>query len=130
MRSYIVKSLTYRYYWTTIKFSPKSPKNIVFGRESSCFDFSKKIYTKPTSNFFDEKSKTGLGFESGQPPPKCQRRPTLQSMANPAVRQIQDHRWEVLGEENPNLLCVRTKMNKAESDLPRQILVCRGLKPF
>ena len=27
-------------------------------------------------------SKTGLGFEIGQPQQKCQRRPTLQSLAN------------------------------------------------
>ena len=40
---------------------------------------------KMTPNFFDERSKSGLGFEFGQPQRKCQRRPTLQSMANPAV---------------------------------------------
>ena len=38
-----------------------------------------------TPDFFDEKSKTGLGFEIGQSQRKCQRRPTLQSMANPAL---------------------------------------------
>ena len=38
-----------------------------------------------TPDFFVEKSKTGLSFEFGQPQRKCQRRPTLQSMANPAV---------------------------------------------
>ena len=37
------------------------------------------------TDIFDEKSKTGLGFEFGKPQQKCQRRPTLQSMANPAV---------------------------------------------
>ena len=35
--------------------------------------------------FFDEKSKTGLGFDIRQPEQKFQHRPTLQSMANPAV---------------------------------------------
>ena len=40
---------------------------------------------KTTPDFFDEKSKTGLGFEIGQPQQKHQRRPTLQSVANPAV---------------------------------------------
>ena len=40
---------------------------------------------KTTPEFFDEKSKTDLGFEIGQPQQKCQRRPTLQFMANPAV---------------------------------------------
>ena len=49
---------------------------------SSFFDFSKK---KTSPDLFDEKSKTGLGFEFGQPQRKYQRRPTLQSMANPAV---------------------------------------------
>ena len=38
-----------------------------------------------TPEFFDEKSKTGLGFEIGQPQQQCQGRPTLQSMTNPAV---------------------------------------------
>ena len=55
---------------------------MVFGRTSSFFDFLKK---KTTPDFFDEKPKTGLGFEFGQPRQKYQRRPTLQSMANPAV---------------------------------------------
>ena len=35
-----------------------------------------------TSDFFDEKSKTGLGFEIEQPQWKCQRRATLQSLVN------------------------------------------------
>ena len=43
-----------------------------------------RYYEGPDS-FFDENSKTGLGFEIGQPQQKCQRRPTLQSMANSAV---------------------------------------------
>ena len=34
---------------------------------------------------FEEESKTGLGFELGQRQQKCQRKPTLQSLANPAV---------------------------------------------
>ena len=40
-----------------------------------------------TPDFFDEKSrtKTGLGFKIGQSQRKYQRRPTLQSMSNPAV---------------------------------------------
>ena len=44
----------------------KITKNIIFGRTSSFFDFSKKL-KKTTPDFFDEKSKTGLGFEIGQP---------------------------------------------------------------
>ena len=44
---------------------------------------------KKTPDFFDEKSKTGVGFEIGQPQRKCQRRrPTLQSMANPSVVEV------------------------------------------
>ena len=66
------------------RFLPKIRQNIIFGRTSSFFDFSEKR-KKTTPDFFDEKSKTGLGFEIGQPQRKCQRRPTLQSMANPAV---------------------------------------------
>ena len=46
--------------------------------------FGKKT-KKATPEVFDEKSKTSLGFEIGQPNRTCQRRPTLQSMANPAV---------------------------------------------
>ena len=46
--------------------------------------FLKKI-KKTTPDVFDEKSKTGLGFEIGPPLQKCQCRPILQSMANPAV---------------------------------------------
>ena len=34
---------------------------------------------------FEEESKTGLSFEIRQPHRKCQRKPTLQSLANPAV---------------------------------------------
>ena len=34
---------------------------------------------------FDEESKAGLGFEIGQRQQKYQRKPTLQSLANPAV---------------------------------------------
>ena len=62
----------------------KIAKNIVFGCTISFIDFSKKLI-KTTPVFFDEKSKTGLGFDFGQPQQKWQRRPTLQSMANPAV---------------------------------------------
>ena len=32
-----------------------------------------------------EESKTGPGFEIGQPQQKCSRKPSLQWMANPAV---------------------------------------------
>ena len=60
----------------------KIVKNIVFSRTSSFFDFSNK---KKRTLFFYEKFKTGPGFEIGQPQWKCQRGPTLQSMANPAV---------------------------------------------
>ena len=60
----------------------KNAKNIVFGRTSSFFEFSLKppkylfwsnelsfliCLKKMTSDFLDEKSKTGLGFEIGQP---------------------------------------------------------------
>ena len=48
---------------------------------------------KTTPDFFDEKSKIGLGFEIGQPQHKCQRRPTLQSMANPAVCKQTNNLW-------------------------------------
>ncbi len=34
---------------------------------------------------FDEESQTGLGFEIGQLQQKFQRKPTLQSLSNPAV---------------------------------------------
>ena len=44
--------------------------------------------TRPLIFVFDEKPKTGLGFEIGQPQPKCQHRPTLQSMTNPVVLNI------------------------------------------
>ena len=42
---------------------------------------------------FDEKSKTGPGFEIGQPQRKCQRRPTLQFMVNPAV--LATENWQL-----------------------------------
>ena len=38
--------------------------------------------------FFGEKSKTCLGFEIGQPQRKFQRKPIMQSLANPAVSPI------------------------------------------
>ena len=41
----------------------KIAKNTIFGRTSSLFDFLEKL--KKTPVFFDEKSKTGLGFEIG-----------------------------------------------------------------
>ena len=66
----------------------KIAKNILFCRTSSFFDFSQK-YKKTTPDFFDEKSKTGLGFEIGQSQQKCQLRPTLQSMTNPGVHPMQ-----------------------------------------
>ena len=37
---------------------------------------------------FDEKSKTGLGFEIGQPQRKRKHKPTLQSLANQAVLSV------------------------------------------
>ena len=43
---------------------------------------------KTTPDFFDEKSKTSLGFEIGQPQQNCQYTPTLQSLANLAVVKI------------------------------------------
>ena len=61
----------------------KIAKNIIFDRTSSFFDFSDKL-KKERPLFFNEKSETGLGFEIGQSQRKCQRRPTLQSIANPA----------------------------------------------
>ena len=42
---------------------------------------------KTIPDFCDEESKTCLGFEFGPPQRKCQRRPTLQSMANLAVEE-------------------------------------------
>ena len=59
----------------------KIAKNIIFGR-AQFLTFQQII---KTTLFFDEKSKAGLGFEIGQPQRKRQCRPTLQSMANPAV---------------------------------------------
>ena len=40
---------------------------------------------KKTHVVFDKESKNGLCFEIGQRQQKCQRGPTLQSFANPAV---------------------------------------------
>ena len=45
-----------------------------------------------TPDFFDEKPKTGLGFEMVQPQQKYQCRPTLQFMANQAVQIMQPTR--------------------------------------
>ena len=55
----------------------------IFGCTSSVFDFLEK--RKKAPDFFDEKSKTGLSFEIGQPQQNCQCRTTLQSLVNPAV---------------------------------------------
>ena len=49
-----------------------------------------------TPDFFDEKSKTGLGFEFRQPQRKCQRRHTLQSMANPVVSKTNDKKTHAI----------------------------------
>ena len=65
-------------------FFAKIAKNIIFGRTSSFFTF-RKNKKKTTPDFLDEKPKTDLSFEIGQPQWKCQRTPTLQSMVNPGV---------------------------------------------
>ena len=80
-----MKLLTYCYYWKTSEFSLKSPKTSLLAVRDHFLTFRKIT----TPDVFDEKSKTGLGFEIRQPQRKCQRRPTLQSMANPAVEQYQ-----------------------------------------
>ena len=77
-----VNSLLHRYDRSTINFLLTSPNNTMFDRTSSFFDVLKK--NDPC--FFDEEPKTGLCFEIGQPQQKCQRKPTMQSMANPAVK--------------------------------------------
>ena len=73
-------SLLLENYW----FFAKIDKNSIFGHTSSFWDFSKK----KTSLVFYEKFKTDLGFEIRQPQRKYQRRPTLQSLANPAVQHL------------------------------------------
>ena len=121
--------LTYRYYWRTINFSLKSPKIsfLVVRAHFSTFQQNKKT----TPVFFDGKSKTGLGFEIGQPQQKCQRRPNLQSMANPAVLLVKLV-GEVAGRMVPSIFgCSSTEKYKNKI-VSRQscapILSCSGGK--
>ena len=79
-----MKSLTYRYYRKTINFLLKSPKTSFLAVRAHFSTFQKSKKTTP--NFFDGKSKTGLGFKIGQQQQKYQHRPTLQPVANPAVK--------------------------------------------
>ena len=53
------------------------------------FFVQRKRIQRKNPCFFDDKSKTDLGFEIGRAQRKCQRRPTLQSLANPVVYQTQ-----------------------------------------
>ena len=66
----------------------KINKKTLFLAVRAHFWLFKKKTLKTTPDFFEEKSKTGLGFEIGQPQRRFQRRPTLQSMANPAVMYV------------------------------------------
>ena len=75
--------------------------------------------------------KTGLGFEIGQPQQKCQRRPNLQSMANPAVLLVKLV-GEVAGRMVPRIFgCSSTEKYKNKI-VSRQscapILSCSGGK--
>ena len=74
----------YSYHRRIINFLLKPPKTSFLAVRAHFLTLRKKI-KKTTPDFFDEKSKAGLGFEFGQPQRKCQSRPTLQSIANPAV---------------------------------------------
>ena len=82
IRSQDANLLTYRYYWR-INFPLKPPKTSILAVRAHFLLFAK--IKKTTPDFFDEKSKTGLDFEIGQPQRKCQLMTTLQSMANPAM---------------------------------------------
>ena len=70
-----------RCYQKNIKLSLKLPKPAFLAVRAHFLVFSKKT----TPDLFNEKSKTGLGFEIEQIQRKCQRMPTLQSLANPVV---------------------------------------------
>ena len=61
----------------------KIAKNIILAVQAHFLTFQKMKKTTP--DFIGEKPKTGLAFEIRQLQQKFQRRPTLQSMANPAV---------------------------------------------
>ena len=65
---------------------------------------SQKIHKDDLCSF-DKESKTGLDFEIGQPQQKVQRRPTLQSLVNPAVmkRDRPPFVWVQGVQMNPNM---------------------------
>ena len=75
LRSKDTNSFTYRYYWRTIDFLLKLPKTSFLAVRAH-FRLFEEI-RKTTPDFFDEKFKTGLGFEIEQSQRKCQHRPTL-----------------------------------------------------
>ena len=83
IRLYATNSLTIAVIREQSIFRKKQSKTPFLAVRVQFLTFQKNEKTTP--DFFDEKSKTGVGFEIGQPQQKCQRRPTLQSLANPAV---------------------------------------------
>ena len=82
--TYVGEIAKTRYNRTTIDSGTKIAKNTENDQANSFWDFRKILKHMPRV-VFDKESKTGLDFEIGQPQQKFQRRPTLQSMANPAV---------------------------------------------
>ena len=58
-------------------------KHIILAKQAHFLMFRNN--KKPAAVVFDEKTKNGIGLKIGQPQQKCQRRPTLQPIANPTV---------------------------------------------
>ena len=60
----------------------KLPKNTVLAKRAHFEMLGKKLKNLPRV-VFDEESKSGLDFKIGQRQQTCQRKPNLQSLANP-----------------------------------------------
>ena len=76
----------------------KSPKTSRTAKQAHFEIFRKKSKYMPRVVLAGE-SKTGLSFEIGQPQQKIWRKPSLQSIANPAVRAFDWPKWSSGGQD-------------------------------